>query len=63
MKTIQKTNLIAMIIGLVGVVFGVYSLATEGAFEDYSLSLFAGVVLFGTAYINNLEWKKKNKDH
>jgi len=60
MKKIQSTNLIAMIIGLIAILAGIIAAISSDSFEDYYFSLFIGIALFGTAYLNHREWKKKN---
>lgn len=53
-------NAIAMVIGLISIAFGAYGAFTEMEFKNYGASLFIGLVLFGTGYINNKEWQKKS---
>ena len=59
MKKVQSVNLIVMIIGSIAIILGIYNLSTGGAFQDYFFEIFIGITLFGTAYFNNNEWKKK----
>ncbi|MEP0987646.1 hypothetical protein [Ekhidna sp.] len=59
MKKIKSTNLIAMVIGAIGIAVGLYELITGSPFREYFFSLFIGISLLGTAYINNSAWTKE----
>ena len=59
MKNLQTVNVIAMIIGLVGIGFGIYGLIAGSEFQNYFSNLFIGITLFGTAYINQQSKKEK----
>lgn len=51
-----------MIIGLVGIAFGLYGAIKGDAFQDYFFSLFIGASLFGVAFLNHSAWKKKKRE-
>lgn len=59
MKNLKSANIVAMIIGLLGIAFGIYSLIVGKPFSEYYLSIFIGVTLFGLAYFNNKALKEK----
>lgn len=48
-----------MVIGLIGFLFGLYGLMKGNPMSEYLFNLNIGISLFGTAYYNNSEWKKK----
>jgi uncharacterized membrane protein HdeD (DUF308 family) len=57
----KNVNMIAMIIGVIGIINGLIQIFQEQNFQDYFFSLFIGITLFGTAYFNSKELRyKKN---
>jgi hypothetical protein len=60
MKNIKSVNTIVSVIGLIGLLFGAYDIFKEGASQNSLFLIFIGVVLIGTAYINNQELSKKS---
>lgn len=60
MKNIKSANVVAMIIGLIGIVFGIYSLAQGQTLEESGYTLFIGITLFGAAFINHRQLKKQD---
>jgi hypothetical protein len=61
MTKIQKANTAAMVIGLIGIAFGLYQAITGSPLKAYLFNLFIGICLFGTALLNNKGWKKGSK--
>lgn len=60
MKNIKSANVVAMIIGLVGVAFGIYSLAQGQTLKESGYTLFIGITLFGAAFLNYKQLKKQD---
>ncbi len=58
---IEKANLVAMIIGAIALLFGLYKLFNGSLFRDTIFILFIGASLFGTAYFNHREWKNRRQ--
>lgn len=59
MKNIRSANVAAMLIGIIGVVFGIYSLIQGQTLEESGYTLLIGMTLFGAAFINYRQLKKK----
>lgn len=59
MKNIKSANVAAMIIGIVGVIFGIYSLVQGQTLEESGYTLFIGIALFGAAFINHRQLRKQ----
>lgn len=55
----RSANVAAMLIGIVGVVFGIYSMVQGQTLEKSGYTLFIGLTLFGVAFINYRLLKKK----
>lgn len=53
MDKLKSTNIAAMAIGILAIGFGLYGAFTGSTFQEYFFTLFIGICLFGTAYINN----------
>jgi uncharacterized membrane protein HdeD (DUF308 family) len=54
----KKASIISMIIGVVGIAFGLYGAFTQAEFQNYFMSLFLGATLFGTGYIQYTDEKE-----
>jgi len=65
MKTNNKinnnVNIVAIVIGLLGVGFGLYQIIFGELFETYFMSLFLGVTLAGIIYSNNINTTNEAK--
>lgn len=55
MKNVKSLNLLVMIIGIATVGVGLYQLIIGDEFRHYFLSLFLGITLLGTGYMNHKE--------
>ena len=56
----KNANILSMIIGLVSIILGIYQLISRAEFNVYFSTLFIGIILFGSAYINYKGWDKVN---
>ncbi|MCB0701503.1 MAG: hypothetical protein R2863_06615 [Candidatus Kapaibacterium sp.] len=48
----KSANLIAMVLGLISIVLGIYQVISGSEFSVYFFSLFVGVTLAGIGFIN-----------
>ena len=62
MNKVQLVNILAMIIGLIGVATGCIAFMKGLDQQNVMFNLFVGGTLFGTALINYIKWKGK-KEH
>jgi hypothetical protein len=59
MKDLKSANIVAMMIGLLGIAFGIYSIIQGKSFGENFFSIFVGITLFGVAWYNNKALKGK----
>ncbi len=59
MKNLKSANIVAMIMGLLSIAFGIYTLMQGKPFGEYFFSIFIGITLFGVAWYNNKALKNK----
>ena len=62
MKNFKNIHVLAMIIGLISIAFGIYAGVSGNPFMDYFIKLFIGFSLFGVGYISNLLTSVENKN-
>lgn len=53
MGKLKKTNLVVIIVGVLSILFAVFALINGSSFGSQLWGLFLGVVLIGTALIDN----------
>jgi len=49
----DQTNIVIIIIGILGIITGIYLAISGSLFIEYFSSLFLGITLIGSAYINH----------
>lgn len=59
MKNFKSVNIIAIVIGLLGIGAGIYGAISEQEFSQYFITLVIGVSLAGVGFIN---WKNSNNN-
>jgi uncharacterized membrane protein HdeD (DUF308 family) len=52
MGNMKSANLIAMFLGLISIILGIYQVVNGNEFSVYFFSLFVGVTLAGVGFIN-----------
>ena len=60
MENLKSITVVVIIIGVFGIVAGIYFALTDGEFSHYFL-IILGITLVLTSIINYKEWQKKNK--
>ncbi len=55
----QQTYQVVKVIGVISILFGVYSVFTGGSFGDYFYSILIGAILLGSASINGKESEER----
>lgn len=49
----KNANKVAIIIGLIGIAFGIVSAISSSPFEEYGMTIFLGISLAGVGWINS----------
>lgn len=63
MENLKLVTVVVLIIGVFGIVAGIYFALTGGDFSQYFFIIFLGITLVGTSIINYKEWQKKVKNN
>lgn len=58
MNKLNAAHKVAMILGVISIIAGIYMMAKGRPMNVYGFNLFIGITLFGTALINHNRTKK-----